>query len=64
MAGESENGCENGVSKKGIQQSNSVFDAPSFQDNISQLKAKMTSNAKECDERNRLIKEVSGRSLL
>ena len=29
-----------------------------FQDNISQLKAKMASNAKECDERNRLIKEV------
>ncbi|XP_068678693.1 dynein regulatory complex subunit 2-like [Montipora capricornis] len=28
-----------------------------IQDNISQLKAKMASNAKECDERNRLIKE-------
>lgn len=31
---------------------------PAFQDSISQLKAKMASNAKECDERNRLIKEV------
>lgn len=30
-----------------------------FQDNISQLKSKMATNAKECDERNRLIKEVS-----
>ena len=30
-----------------------------IQDNISQLKTKMASNAKECDERNRLIKEVS-----
>ncbi|KAJ7387898.1 Dynein regulatory complex subunit 2 [Desmophyllum pertusum] len=28
-----------------------------IQDNISQLKSKMASNAKECDERNRLIKE-------
>lgn len=28
-----------------------------IQDNISQLKTKMASNAKECDERNRLIKE-------
>ena len=28
------------------------------QDNISQLKAKMASNSKECDERNRIIKEV------
>ena len=31
---------------------------PTFQDSISQLKSKMASNAKECDERNRLIKEV------
>ncbi|RMX54250.1 hypothetical protein pdam_00016921 [Pocillopora damicornis] len=28
-----------------------------IQDNISQLKSKMATNAKECDERNRLIKE-------
>ncbi|XP_048582995.1 dynein regulatory complex subunit 2 [Nematostella vectensis] len=28
-----------------------------IQDNISQLKAKMASNARECDERNRMIKE-------
>ncbi|KAK3751513.1 hypothetical protein QZH41_019090 [Actinostola sp. cb2023] len=30
-----------------------------IQDNMSQLKAKMASNARECDERNRMIKDVS-----
>lgn len=28
-----------------------------MQDNISQLKAKMSANAKECDERNRQLRE-------
>lgn len=31
---------------------------PFIQDTIAQLKVKLANNAKECDERNRVIKEV------